>query len=101
MRGARDVLAGLATEEEIDEIIAGIKSNGIDNPSAYLRRVRRNGDLPRYVKQQLAEMNGHRPPPPAKPRWCGQCDEQTRLVALEDDPVRRCARCHPLAGEAP
>jgi hypothetical protein len=36
--------------------------------------------------------------PPRHPRWCGQCDERTRL---REDPLRdgrpyRCPECHPL-----
>jgi hypothetical protein len=36
--------------------------------------------------------------PPPHPRWCGQCDERTRL---REDPLRdgrpyRCPECHPL-----
>lgn len=32
---------------------------------------------------------------PAKPEWCGQCDENTRQVE-RDDGVGRCRVCHPL-----
>lgn len=31
----------------------------------------------------------------AKPPWCGECNELTRL--LGDDSPRRCPACHPLA----
>lgn len=37
----------------------------------------------------------------ARPPWCGECDEATRL--LGDDSPRRCPACHPMtlvAGEA-
>jgi general stress protein YciG len=39
------------------------------------------------------------PPTPARPRWCGQCDQRTRL---REDPFRegrpyRCPECHPQA----
>jgi hypothetical protein len=29
-----------------------------------------------------------------RPRWCGGCDERTRLAG---DPPYRCPVCHPLA----
>jgi hypothetical protein len=32
---------------------------------------------------------------PAKPEWCGQCDENTRQVEREDG-IGRCRACHPL-----
>jgi hypothetical protein len=35
-----------------------------------------------------------RTPPPPKPPWCRECDEQTRLV--DPDSPRRCPNCHPL-----
>ena len=31
---------------------------------------------------------------PPKPPWCGECDQDTRLVDLGDE-VARCIRCHP------
>ena len=33
-------------------------------------------------------------PPPAKPPWCGQCDQRSRQTG---DPPGRCPNCHPLA----
>lgn len=34
---------------------------------------------------------------PARPDWCGTCDEQTRLLDVPGAPVARCPVCHPLA----
>jgi hypothetical protein len=34
------------------------------------------------------------PPPPPRPAWCGECDENTRLTT--GDPPARCDACHPL-----
>jgi hypothetical protein len=37
----------------------------------------------------------------ARRRWCGECEEQTRLVSdPEGANVRRCPKCHPLGGAA-
>jgi hypothetical protein len=33
----------------------------------------------------------------AKPRWCGQCDEKTRIAGMDTDNPERCPECHPLA----
>jgi hypothetical protein len=41
-------------------------------------------------------------PRPARPQWCGQCDERTRLRELaHDDRVYRCPDCHPQATPKP
>ena len=50
----------------------------------------------------LARQNPPSPPPP-RPRWCGRCDERTRL---QEDPLRdgrpyRCPECHPRHGPRP
>lgn len=37
--------------------------------------------------------------PKAKPAWCGDCDESTRLIEQESG-VRRCPTCHPLNRKA-
>lgn len=33
---------------------------------------------------------------PAKPDWCGKCDENTRQIERDDGSVGRCRVCHPL-----
>jgi len=39
------------------------------------------------------------PPPqrerPARPPWCGQCDEVTRMLGFDGDAPRPCPRCKP------
>ena len=44
----------------------------------------------------LATQNPPSPPPP-RPRWCGQCDQRTRLQEdqLRDGRPYRCPKCHP------
>jgi hypothetical protein len=38
---------------------------------------------------------------PARRRWCGECEEETRLTMDSDGrDVRRCPKCHPLGGAA-
>jgi hypothetical protein len=105
----RALLAGLgATEREIDDIITTIKNDpNVRSPAAYIRATLANGDGPELLDrarralaaQDAAEWDA----PPPRPPWCGQCDEQTRLIALESNDgkpmMKRCPRCHPLAGE--
>ena len=45
----------------------------------------------------LAEQNPPSPPP-SRPRWCGRCNQHTRLREdqLRDDRPYRCPECHPL-----
>lgn len=38
--------------------------------------------------------------PGRRPSWCGECDEGTRLVELDDNTAARCPRCHPQLAEA-
>jgi len=41
-----------------------------------------------------------RPQPAARPPWCGQCDERTRLVERPGDGVPyRCPSCHPTTAD--
>jgi hypothetical protein len=43
------------------------------------------------------------PPAPARlwrPAWCGECDEHTRQLDLDDGTVARCPACHPLVAAA-
>lgn len=40
------------------------------------------------------------PPPgqrPARPPWCGECDQDTRMLDFDGDTPRRCPRCKPSA----
>lgn len=61
------------------------------------------GDLADIVAAAL-DLDAAPPPtagdPHARPPWCGECDERTR-IAGEPDAPRRCPTCHPLRGESP
>jgi hypothetical protein len=35
--------------------------------------------------------------PPPKPQWCGDCNQQSRLMEPDEGPSYRCPACHPLA----
>lgn len=53
------------------------------------------------VRARLRDATPAEPLPEAQPwdglAWCGQCDQETRQVELDDGRMARCARCHPLA----
>jgi hypothetical protein len=98
----RAELAGLgATEREIDFILTKITDDPrVRSPAAYLRTAIANGDGPELLSQARRELGAHgTSASPARPPWCGQCDQGTRLIELDDDRMARCPRCHPLAGE--
>lgn len=64
----------------------GANTDGVRSPYAVLTS--RLADLP--------DPPAAGPYAAAKPPWCGQCDETTRLLEhLTDDKVARCPRCHP------
>jgi DNA-binding transcriptional ArsR family regulator len=78
----------------------GAALDALKCPTARLRgrrcaRCRACGTSPRVLAAVEAR--------PARPAWCGECDEATRLQ-LDDhgypEPGHRCARCHPLAVDA-
>ncbi len=48
--------------------------------------------------EQHAERSTVPLPRPARPPWCGQCDENSRLILDKDGyPLRRCPTCRPAA----
>jgi hypothetical protein len=106
-RAARNLGAALATlgatDQEIDFTIGGIKnSSRVDNPAAYMSGVAAKPDgvarLLGRTRRVLAKQDpGDDPRPVAKPPWCGECDQQTRLVDRDGDHPARCIRCHPLS----
>jgi hypothetical protein len=51
----------------------------------------------RWADQRAASGQPDAAPTP-RPPWCGQCDETTRMVGLEQP--RRCPRCHPNTQKA-
>ena len=70
-------------------------------PAALAAHVGVNADGVRSPYAVLASRLADLPDPPtarsaAKPLWCGQCDETTRLIEHPtDDTVTRCPLCHP------
>jgi hypothetical protein len=56
-------------------------------------------NLGAVIRSRLRDIAARTPtdPAPARPDWCGRCDETTRLVAVTDTVVSRCRVCHPLA----
>lgn len=74
-------------------------------PAALATEVGANPDGVRSPYAVLSSRLADLPDPPAskppKPRWCGQCDEATRLVEHPTgDAVTRCPRCHPARDPA-
>jgi hypothetical protein len=61
---------------------AGANINGVRNPYAVLTARLSPAGLP---------------PPrrPARPPWCGQCDQTTRMLGFHSDAPRPCPRCKP------
>ena len=37
------------------------------------------------------------PARPARPPWCGECDQATRMLGFDGDTPRPCPRCKPAA----
>ena len=61
----------------------GANTDGVRNPYAVLAARLSSAELPA--------------PPlrPARPPWCGGCDERTRLLGFDGDAPRQCPRCRP------
>jgi hypothetical protein len=83
-----------------DRLLSHRDSQGDDDVShtTPTRRVGRSkNDLP-DPSRVAARASPPGSPGDAKPPWCGECDEATRL--LGDDVPQRCPKCHPLADQA-
>jgi len=64
----------------------GANTEGVRSPFAVLTARLSPAELP--------------PPPgrrPARPPWCGQCDQATRMLGFDGDAPRPCPRCKPSA----
>ena len=64
----------------------GANTEGVRSPFAVLTARLSPAELP--------------PPPgrrPARPPWCGQCDQATRMLGFDGDAPRPCPRCKPAA----
>ncbi len=69
---------------------AGANTAGVRNPYAVLAARLSPDALPAPVSQR----------PPARPAWCGQCNQDTRRMEGADGiDAGRCPRCHPLAAD--
>jgi hypothetical protein len=108
-RDPRLVLLGLdetVTDAEAETIAAALEADpDVRDPFAYLLAIsaagpQQIGEFLDRMRRQLAadEPSAERP---AKPPWCGECDEETRLAELPDGGMTRCIRCHPLAQTRP
>jgi hypothetical protein len=102
------VLLGLdqtVTDAEADTIAAALEADpDVRDPFAYLLAISaagtsQIGEFLARMRRQLATQPAE--PRPAKPPWCGECDERTRLVDADSDHPARCIRCHPLAQVRP
>jgi hypothetical protein len=76
------LLAGV-TRAEILEDAGSAPSYAHDPASVFATVVRRQSEVA--------------PPVAQRPAWCGQCDERTRLLELDDGSAGRCPTCHPLS----
>ena len=61
-----------------------VNSVGVRNPYAVLAARLSPAELPPPPRQR-----------PARPPWCGQCDEITRMLGFYGDAPRPCPRCKP------
>jgi hypothetical protein len=62
----------------------GANSTGVCSPYAVLAA--------RLSPAELPPPTGWRP---ARPPWCGECDERTRMLGFDGDAPRSCPRCKP------
>ena len=65
---------------------AGANATGVRSPYAVLAARLSPAELPLPDRQR-----------PARPLWCGQCDEVTRMLGFDGDAPRPCPRCKPWA----
>jgi hypothetical protein len=107
-RDPRTLLLGLGADERESELItARMEADpSIRDPWFYLLTIVGNDDGPAWLDRMRRDLAAQdpdddpRPPRPPKPPWCGQCDEQTRMVELHGQ-MARCLRCHPLSVQPP
>lgn len=94
------ILTGLgANERETEIIITRLENDpAIRDPAAYLSKVARNDGAAWLERERRAMSNGHaasRPARPEKPPWCGECDEETRMLDWHGDHPCPCPACNP------
>ena len=64
----------------------GANTAGVRNPYAVLAAPLSPAELPPQQRQR-----------PARPPWCGECDEVTRMLGFDGDAPRPCPHCKPWA----
>lgn len=73
-------------------------TNAVSHTTPARRAGRSKSDLPGPSRDAARASPPGAPGVAAKPPWCGECDEATRLFG--DDVPQRCPKCHPLADQA-
>jgi hypothetical protein len=76
------------TNELEDPLTPALRAEGAEHRGQH-KRCRACGTSPRAVAA------AQRAAAAVKPPWCGECDEQTRLVDVDATTVARCSTCHP------
>ena len=67
----------------------GANTNGVRSPAAVLAARLSSSELPLAPGRRSA-----------RPPWCGECDEVTRMLGYEGDAPRPCPRCRAPRGSA-
>lgn len=77
--------------------VSSRRDTAVSNGVSHTTPSRRDGSTERHTPVPSG-VNGRAGPPGspvhARPPWCGECDEATRM--LDPDRPRRCPNCHPL-----
>jgi hypothetical protein len=108
-RDPRLMLLGLdetVTDAEAETIAAALEADpDVRDPFAYLLAISAAGtdQIGEFLGRMRRQLAADEPSAgqQAKPQWCGECDEETRLVELPDGQMTRCIRCHPLSVRQP
>jgi Helix-turn-helix domain len=91
-RLAPAVVAALAagwTPRELAEFTRG-NTGDVRSPHAVLAARLAPGELPTPARQR-----------PARPPWCGECDQAKRMLGFDGDAPSPCPRCKPHHGSEP
>jgi hypothetical protein len=85
-RLAPAVTAALDAGWDPDDLaeVTGASTGGVRNPAAVLAARLAPDELPPPPRQRLA-----------RPPWCGQCDQRTRMTGFDGDAPGPCPRCRP------
>jgi hypothetical protein len=87
-RAVADRLADGCTEAQIRDALRPALPETVHDVAALLSS--RVGKI--SPRQPIAEHTAS-----ARPAWCGECDERTRLVESPTGAMFRCPRCHPVS----